>query len=173
MKLNSSFWKMSSLKDLDGLHSLLKDCFFFFHDSWYQNRWGKCDKRRLSAFVPKKTPLNTHVFTSVFICAVRLIVMQFNNGSVNSKHAYPASSFGHLLGICLFFLVWKAANAPLWGRAAHTKTPLRGFKYANALPRDVTKIAFSSKKSCKCYMNRKSVLNNLIKTRKEPFTNRF
>ena len=30
MKLNSSFWKMSSLSDLDGLYSLLKDCFFFF-----------------------------------------------------------------------------------------------------------------------------------------------
>ena len=30
MKLNSSFWKMSSLKDLDGLYSLLKDCFCFF-----------------------------------------------------------------------------------------------------------------------------------------------
>ena len=117
MKLNSSFWKMSSLKDLDGLYSLLKDCFcfFFFHDSWYKNRWGKCDKRRVSAFVPKKTPLNTHVFTSVFICAVRLIVMQFNNGLVNSKHAYPASSLGHLLGICLFFFGLKSCKCPTLG----------------------------------------------------------
>ena len=141
---------MSSPKDLDGLYSLLKNCFFFSTILGIRINEENVIKRGCPPSFQKNVFEYPCFHFSIDMCCStdRYGQFQFSNGSVNSKHAYPASSFGHLLGICLFFLVWKAANAPLWGRAAHTKTPLRGLrKYANALPRDVTKIAFSSKKA--------------------------
>ena len=63
---------------------------------------------------------------SLFLCAVRLIVMQFNNGSVNCKHACPASSFGHLLDFSLFLLLFEKLQMPHVGAGRLIEKPHGG-----------------------------------------------
>ena len=53
--------------------------------------------------------------------------MQFNNGSVNCKHAYPASSFGHLLDFSLsFFFLFEKLQMPHVGAGRPIEKPHGG-----------------------------------------------
>ena len=100
---------MSSPKDLDGLYSLLKNCFCFCF--FFSTILGiRIDEENvIKRGCPPSFQKNVFEYPcfhfSIYMCCStdRYGQFQFNNGSVNSKHAYPASSFGHLLGICLFF----------------------------------------------------------------------
>ena len=131
MKLNSSFWKMSSPKDLDGLYSLLKDCFVFFFFTILAIRIDEENviKRGCPPSFPK-TPLNTHVFTSVFICAVRLIVMA-NFSSVMAQSIPSMPILLPLSGICwafVFFFGLKSSKWPTLGPGGSYKNPTAGLK---------------------------------------------